>query len=188
MPATLSCNKLLTDTGTLSRRELFKMATTAMAAAALLSVGGRLPKITPAISMPGALPRPATFTGAVSPAQEGELLANAKSLVRSGFAPYAGDTFQVWHESGEGAALQLMKVRDLVAARRLTARGLVIDAEQNFSLQFRGPLDRPLGQDIYRFAHTSIGDFALLIVPMRPEQDGRYYEAIFNRLRDEPVQ
>ena len=181
MANTLASNGLLAESGTLSRRGLFKMATTAMAAAALLAVGARLPKI----AMPEAAPTPATFAGAVGPAQQHELLANAASLMRSVFVPHVGETFQVRPGSAEVEALQLLKVRDLFVAPRLAARGLAIDAEQSFSLLFRGPLDRPLPQDIYRFAHAAIGDFALLIVPMRPEQDGRYYEAIFNRLRDE---
>jgi hypothetical protein len=187
MPNTLSYNKLLADTGTLSRRGLFILAA-AVTTAILVSEAVRRSKVMPAVFTPGVVGDPAAFAGTVAPASQADLLASAASLVRSAFALYVGETFQVEHASAEAIALQLLKVRDLFAARRLAARGLAIDAEQNFSLQFRGPLDRPLGQAVYRFAHPSLGDFAVLIVPMRPEQDGRYYEAVFNRLREVPAQ
>jgi hypothetical protein len=105
-------------------------------------------------------------------------LAPAPALVRTMFARHLGDTFHVRLGSSGPLALQLFKVRDLRAASKSTAA--VMDSEQSFSLLFRGPGHQPLGQETYQFEHERIGGFALFIVPMRPEQDCTYYEAIFN--------
>lgn len=50
-----------------------------------------------------------------------------------------------------------------------------------FALAFRGPASSPLAQATYRFHHAEIGDFDLFIVPVRQDQQARYYEAVFNR-------
>lgn len=111
-------------------------------------------------------------------AQARILLAPAPALVRSTFAKRLGDTFRVRLGSSEQLALELFKVRDLRVASRSTAAA--IDGEQRFSLLFRGPSHQPLPQETYQFEHDRIGGFALFIVPMRPEEESRYYEAIFN--------
>jgi hypothetical protein len=108
------------------------------------------------------------------------LLASAPTLVRSTFASHLGDTFHIRLGSSNSLALQLFKVRDLRAASKSAAA--VADPEQSFSLLFRGPSHQPLSQETYQFEHDRVGGFALLIAPMRPEEDSRYYEAIFNRL------
>jgi hypothetical protein len=109
-------------------------------------------------------------------------LAAAPSLVRSAFTRHVGDMFRIQVEASGPAALQLFKARDLRSTQSLLAQGRSIDREHSFSLLFRGPVDRPLGQETYRFEHDQIGAFELFIVPMRAEHDGRYYEAIFNSL------
>jgi len=55
-------------------------------------------------------------------------------------------------------------------------------ANEKFSLRFRGPLDCPLKQDTYLFAHQVIGCFSIFIVPV-VVADPSYcqYEAVFNR-------
>lgn len=54
-----------------------------------------------------------------------------------------------------------------------------------FAITFRGPATNPLAQATYGFHHDAIGDFELFIVPVRQDQQGRYYEAVFNRRRAE---
>jgi hypothetical protein len=101
------------------------------------------------------------------------------TLGRSAFARYVGDLFQLQLNPSEHVALQLFKVRALrwaVPAPHARSGG----SEHSFSLLFRGPLERPLSQETYRFAHGRMGGFELFIVPMRAEPQARYYEAIFN--------
>ena len=51
-----------------------------------------------------------------------------------------------------------------------------------FSLLFRGPLKRPLGQATYAFDHQALGGFDMFIVPKPADRLGCYYEAVFNRI------
>lgn len=116
--------------------------------------------------------------GRLAAAQAPVLLAPAPALLRSTFAGHLGDTFHVRLGSSNSLALQLFKVRDLRVASKSAAA--VADPEQSFSLLFRGPNYQPLPQETYEFEHDRVGGFQLFIVPMRPEEDSRYYEAIFN--------
>jgi hypothetical protein len=104
----------------------------------------------------------------------------APVLARSAFARHVGDVFRIAGESAGVVALELFKVRDLRSARSQAVRGRVLDPERSFSILFRGPADRALDQATYEFEHDRMGRFGLFIAPMRPEQDSRYYEAIFN--------
>jgi hypothetical protein len=56
--------------------------------------------------------------------------------------------------------------------------------QEEFTIVFRGPLDAYLGQGAGWFTHDQMGQFELFVVPIRQDQQGFYYEAVFNRLRD----
>ena len=51
---------------------------------------------------------------------------------------------------------------------------------ERFSAFFRGPNDRFLEQQTYSFQHDEMGDFALFLVPVKQDQNGFRYEAVFN--------
>jgi len=100
------------------------------------------------------------------------------ALVRSSFEPYVGEQFSVRTSTRNAHALQLFKVRSLGSDHNT---GSVPIDDENFSLLFRGPVGDPLDQGVFDVEHRSLQAAAILIVPMRPEADARYYEAIFNR-------
>jgi hypothetical protein len=102
------------------------------------------------------------------------------SLQRSMLSQHLGDTFHIQLDSSNVVAVQLSHVRDLGASQN--AKTTSVDMEHSFSILFRGPGDRLLGQGTYQFGHYQIGSFPLFIVPMAPDRDARYYEAVFNRL------
>lgn len=54
---------------------------------------------------------------------------------------------------------------------------------ERFSAIFRGPLGRLLQQSIYAMGHEKLGSFELFIVPIRQDNEGFYYEAVFNRVK-----
>jgi hypothetical protein len=54
--------------------------------------------------------------------------------------------------------------------------------QERFSITFRGPLNARLPQAMYRFEHAELGAFDLFIVPIKQDQDGLYYEAVFARM------
>ena len=56
--------------------------------------------------------------------------------------------------------------------------------QEEFAVVFRGPLDRFLDQGTRSFDHEQLGQFELFIVPIKQDDKGYYYEAIFNRFRE----
>jgi hypothetical protein len=91
-------------------------------------------------------------------------------LGRAGFEKSIGERFRL--SSAAVSTLDLFKVRDLRFAQ---------PGEDSYSLLFRGPSDPGLEQGVYTLENRRTGKFTVLLVPMRPEPDARYYEAIFNR-------
>jgi len=55
--------------------------------------------------------------------------------------------------------------------------------QERFAIVFRGPKEPLLPQGSYRFEHDEMGEFILFIVPVRQDDEGIYYEAVFNRMR-----
>ena len=51
---------------------------------------------------------------------------------------------------------------------------------ERFSAFFSGPSDRFLDQSTYSFEHDQMGTFALFLVPVKQDQNGFRYEAVFN--------
>src|ERR1700741_893895 len=56
--------------------------------------------------------------------------------------------------------------------------------QEQFSLTFRGPLDRPLKQSVFPVEHPTVGAFDLFLVPIKRDDEGLYYEAVFNRFTE----
>lgn len=92
------------------------------------------------------------------------------ALTHENFTNQLNTEFQV-NGDGEAVELLLTEVSELKNER-----------QEQFSIVFRGPLDRPLSQGTQQFGHPVIGDFELFIVPIKMDAEGYYYEAIFNRL------
>jgi len=94
-----------------------------------------------------------------------------QNAVAATFAGHVNSTFRVCHEPA--TELELIEVSDGSAGDHI-----------NFSLQFRGPLQPLLPQQIYPVEHDQLGRFDLFIVPIRRDAHGLYYEAVFNRVNE----
>jgi|SRR5687767_11983293 len=57
------------------------------------------------------------------------------------------------------------------------------DRQEQFSILFRGPLEVFLGQGLRALKHDEMGEFGLFLVPIKQDENGFYYESVFNRLR-----
>lgn len=90
------------------------------------------------------------------------------------FADRLGDVFRV--EPADGQSLELV----LVVALGRTSERAAEDRPQSFSLEFRGPNEPILPQQIYRLQHSELGDLDIFLVPIGPDEQGLLYEAIFN--------
>jgi hypothetical protein len=55
--------------------------------------------------------------------------------------------------------------------------------QERFGIVFRGPKEPVLPQGTYDFEHDELGAFILFIVPIRQDDGGTFYEAVFNRTR-----
>jgi Domain of unknown function (DUF6916) len=95
------------------------------------------------------------------------------SLSHGTFAQQIKTSFRVQAETA-GVELELIGVSELK----------LHPGHEQFSIVFRGPIATFLGQGTRSFEHDQIGQFELFIVPIRSDNDGYYYEAVFNRFRE----
>jgi len=97
-----------------------------------------------------------------------------EKLTHDVFARHLNTHFEVEDRVARSGALELVEASAVNAPPGYEA----------FSIVFRGPSDRLLPQGIHRFHHEAIGVFDLFIVPIRRDQHGLYYEAVFNRRQE----
>jgi len=92
---------------------------------------------------------------------------------RSAFEACVGSQLRLLEVAGV-RALDVVKVRSLRAAQ-------VDDDGASFSVLLRGAATNRLPQGVYTINDRRIGRMPVLMVPMRPEPTGQFYEVIFNR-------
>jgi hypothetical protein len=88
------------------------------------------------------------------------------------FSVHLDEDFAVALPEGDDVALRLIEARSLGPS---PAEGM----RAPFSIIFRGPADRPLGQGTHHVAHDDVGAFELFLVPIQPDAVGPLYEAVF---------
>ena len=79
-----------------------------------------------------------------------------------------------WLRDGDGERTQL----DLVELKD----GNAAPPREQFSLLFRGDKSRIHPQNNYPMEHEVIGSFDLFLVPVNQNNEGTFYQAVFNRL------
>jgi hypothetical protein len=94
-----------------------------------------------------------------------------ENFVKETFEPLLNTTFRVSLGAQKAPDLELIEVSDLK-----------IKNPKNFSLIFRGPNNVYLPQQSYTFEHDALGAFELFITPVGRDEEGTYFEAIFNRV------
>lgn len=90
------------------------------------------------------------------------------------FAGLLNSTFTIQADDAQRINAELVQISE----RRLAGR------QEMFSMVFRGPTDFALGQALRHFHHEDTGDFELFITPTRQDEQGFYYEAVFNLIRE----
>lgn len=95
------------------------------------------------------------------------------SLTHQAFAQNIDTKFHVGVDENRRVELELTEVSELNESA----------GQEQFAVVFRGPADVFLGQAMRSFEHDQMGQFELLIVPIRQDERGYYYEAVFNRFR-----
>lgn len=57
------------------------------------------------------------------------------------------------------------------------------DVQENFTLLFRAPFTVSPQQGIYNLRHPRLGTMEIFLVPVKKDDSGLYYEAVFNLLK-----
>ena len=96
----------------------------------------------------------------------------ADSLTHEAFARNLKTKFQVQLEADQSVELGLIEVSELKLFPR----------QEEFSILFLGPNEFFLGQGTRLMEHAEMGQFDLFLVPIRQDDQGYYYEAVFNRI------
>ena len=95
-----------------------------------------------------------------------------ENLTKSIFAENVNSSFNMRHETGQPLALELVELRE----------GAPQSDYERFSLFFKGPRAVVLPQRSYELEHPKLGTFILFLVPIKQDENGTYYESVFNRL------
>lgn len=96
-----------------------------------------------------------------------------ENLTLENFSQHMNSKFLIGIEGADAIELELVEAIDLGSTPQ----------HEQFSIVFRGPNGRLLPQAIYSFDHNELKKFDMFIVPIRQNQNGIYYEAVFNRPR-----
>lgn len=97
------------------------------------------------------------------------------SLTKADFAENLHTVFTCDIGSDRKLDLELVELREGRSSPR----------QEQFALTFCGPLALP--QHMYDLQHPTLGELALFLVPIGKDEQGYYYEAVFNRLLPSPV-
>ena len=98
-------------------------------------------------------------------------------LTRDNFEKNLKSSFEVPIEGQDAIPLTLYSV---TANQELNT-----EKQEQFTLIFTGPEDRPLDQASYQLTHKDMGELVIFLVPVSLK-DGQYsYEAVFNRIKSD---
>jgi len=96
------------------------------------------------------------------------------SLTFQAFTQELNTKFHIPVNESQRVELELVEISELKQTPR----------SQEFAIVFRGPKEAFLGQGMRSLEHDQLGRFDLFIVPIREDDKGYYYEAVFNRFRE----
>ena len=102
-------------------------------------------------------------------------MANEISYER--FSQHQGETFVISREDIGQVETVLIQVDDL--RREGDQRPLEIRSD-SFSMLFKAPRDKMLGQGMYLVTHKEMESHNLFLVPIEPDAESCYYESIIN--------
>lgn len=89
------------------------------------------------------------------------------------FSPLLHDNFRLVTADASPLDLELVEVHE-------SARQRPAQKRSSFSLLFKGSRDSLLPQQMHRMEHATLGAMDLFLVPVQEDQNGYYYEAVFN--------
>lgn len=95
-------------------------------------------------------------------------------LTQKSLSEQLNTKFRLSSGTGQNVELELVEVTDA---------GEVTGQTERFSALFRSSLEHFFQQGTFSLEHEQLGSFDLFIVPVRKDDAGFYYEAVFNRVK-----
>lgn len=97
-------------------------------------------------------------------------------LTSGDFAPYLTQEFRIYYDEDAFLPVILTSVKDNPQPP------IKADRRQGFSIIFRSEpaATVALHQHIFKIEHPEMGSYEIFIVPVGLDEDGRYYQAVFN--------
>ncbi|NOT62860.1 MAG: hypothetical protein HOP19_21840 [Acidobacteria bacterium] len=93
------------------------------------------------------------------------------SLHYADYLPHLHSSFSTQFDEHTALELELIAVEEKPAAPR----------QERFVLVFRAPVGAPIEQRLYEMRHAQLGHGTLFLVPTGQDEQGIYYEVVFNR-------
>ncbi|MDQ3145892.1 MAG: hypothetical protein M3R01_02970 [Actinomycetota bacterium] len=94
------------------------------------------------------------------------------------FAEHLGDAFEATPTDGEPLRLVLSRCEKTPYGSAEGWKGTL--RRVPFSLVFHAPRDRLVPQQTWSLRHPALGELALFLVPLGPDDDGMRYEAVIS--------
>lgn len=89
------------------------------------------------------------------------------------FAAQLNTNFEVRTDAEKFFEMTLIEVKSVISNK----------IQECFSLLFRTSADEaPLFQQLFRLKHDALGEMELFLVPVKKNENGLFYEAVFNKL------
>lgn len=88
------------------------------------------------------------------------------------FSTAIDSSFRAELNDGTDFEMTLVKLDEIVSN----------EFQENYSLLFRAPVEAPPEQGIYSLEQEILGRMDIFLVPIRKDETGLYYEAVFNHL------
>jgi hypothetical protein len=91
---------------------------------------------------------------------------------RESFAERLNTRFAMRADDAQPFEAELIDVKSLASG----------ELQESFSLMFLAPVDVPPSQGSYRLEHETLPASDVFLVPVKRDDDGLYFEAVFNYL------
>jgi hypothetical protein len=79
-------------------------------------------------------------------------------------------------------AIRISETQAIEAELTNVSEHMISPRQERFSIVFRTSNEVLIAQGLHRFEHDKMGAFDLFIVPIERDDEGTYYEAVFNRI------
>lgn len=91
---------------------------------------------------------------------------------RQEFSAAVNSRFEIRANGGESTEFTLVECNSMISNEQ----------QECYSLLFRGPADQPPVQNTYSLENEQLGRMELLLVPVKRDESGIYFEAVMNHL------